>query len=433
MIEAHSSLSIDSNEGLFMTIVVSNSSKSTSVPIGYDGRTGKIPNCDTSTRSSAAADRTVVDADDAGEHSGAEGAAAERRALVAALGLSLGRAGRRRRRWTGLVFLGLGLGVLVAVLVSVAAGAHPIPIERIFALAADPSAPGLGREALVIGQIRLPRILACVLVGASLAVSGALMQGLFRNPLADPGLLGVSSGAALAAGATIVLGDRIFGRVAAEALPAAAFLGAISATLLLTLAGRRVGRTETAVVLLAGLAFAALANAALGFLVFVADDRELRDLSFWTLGSFGGVGWPKLAAALPLLLAPLIAAPFLAGAFDALAFGEAEAHHLGHPVERVKAAAIVATALGVGAAVALVGIVGFVGIVVPHAVRLAHGASHRTLLPASALSGALLVLVADLVARTAVAPAELPIGVLTALVGAPLFLHLVLARRGGTA
>ncbi len=364
---------------------------------------------------------------------GPDGSAAERRALVAALGASLGRVGRMRRRRVGLVFGGLALGLVAAVLISAAAGAHPIPLDRIVALVADPSAPGLGREALVLGQIRLPRIVACVLVGACLAVCGALMQGLFRNPLADPGLLGVSSGAALAAGATIVVGDRIFGQIAAEVLPVAAFVGALSATLLLTLAGRRVGRTETAVVLLAGLAFAALANAALGLLVFVADDRELRDLSFWTLGSFGGVGWPKLTAALPFLVAPLVAAPFLAKAFDALAFGEAEAHHMGHPVERVKATAIVVTALGVGASVALVGIVGFVGIVVPHAVRLALGPSHRSLLPTSALSGALLVVLADLVARTAVAPAELPIGVLTAAVGAPLFLHLVLARRGGAA
>jgi iron complex transport system permease protein len=340
-------------------------------------------------------------------------------------------AGRRRRRlaWTFALLIG---ATVVAALLSIAIGAHAIPLPKIPAILIG--AVPTDRDTLVVLSIRLPRAVATLLVGASLAVSGVLMQGLFRNPLADPGLLGVSSGAALAAAAVIVLGDRLAGgALPFEALPIAAFGGAVLATLLLALAGRRAGRTDTGAVLLAGIAFAALANAALGLLVYVADDRQLRDLTFWTLGSFGGVGWGRLMISAPLLLAPVLLAPLLGPAFDALAFGEAEAHHMGIRVERVKRIAIAATALGVGAAVATVGIVGFVGMVVPHGVRLTIGPSHRALLPASALAGALLTLAADLTARTIVAPAELPIGILTALVGAPVFLHLVARRRGGLA
>ncbi len=339
---------------------------------------------------------------------------------------------RRRRRLTW-VFALLGAGLVGAALLSIAVGAHGISLSRLLAVLLEFGASPSDRDSLVVFSIRLPRTLAAALIGASLAVSGVLMQGLFRNPLADPGILGVSSGAALAAAAVIVLGDRWFpGGVPFGALPIAAFCGAVVATLALTMVGRRAGRTDTGAILLAGLAFAALANAALGLLVYVADDRQLRDLTFWTLGSFGGVGWSKVMIATPLLLAPVIVASRLGRAFDALAFGEAEAHHMGIRVERTKWIAIVATASGVGAAVAAVGIVGFVGMVVPHVVRLALGPSHRALLPASALAGACLTLGADIAARTVVAPAELPIGILTALVGAPVFLHLVLRRRGGS-
>jgi len=338
---------------------------------------------------------------------------------------------RRRRRLIG-VFACLGGGLVAAILLSVAVGAHAVTPERILDALFGLSGTASDRDTLVVLSIRLPRTLAVVLVGASLAVSGVLMQGLFRNPLADPGILGVSSGAALAAAAIIVLGDRWFpGGVPFAALPVAAFGGAVAATLVLALVGRRSGRTDTGAILLAGLAFAALANAALGLLVYVADDKQLRDLTFWTLGSFGGVSWSRLTIAAPFLLVPIVVAPMLGRAFDALAFGEAEAHHMGVRVERTKRIAIVVTAAGVGAAVAAVGIVGFVGMVVPHVVRLGLGPSHGALLPASALAGALATLVADIAARTLVAPAELPIGILTALVGAPIFLHLVMRRRGG--
>jgi iron complex transport system permease protein len=283
--------------------------------------------------------------------------------------------------------------------------------------------------------VRLPRVLLGGLVGAALAVSGALMQGLFRNPLADPGLVGVSSGAALAAATTIVLGDAlirpVLGRVPFEALPVGAFLGSLAATLLLYALTTRQGRTSVALLLLAGIALSAFAGALTGLLAYISDDRQLRDLSFWSLGSLGGATWSKLVVVAPLILPVLLAAPVLARGLNALALGEAEAFHLGIRVQRLKALAILLVAMAVGASVATAGMIGFVGIVVPHLIRLAAGADHRVLLPSAALLGGALLIGADTVARTVAAPAELPVGILTATIGAPFFLWLLMRRAGG--
>jgi iron complex transport system permease protein len=264
-----------------------------------------------------------------------------------------------------------------------------------------------------------------------LGVAGALLQGLFRNPLADPALVGVSSGATLAAAATIVLGHRLTAAraVAFEFLPIAAFAGALGATLILYALATRRGRTSVATMLLAGIALAALASAGTGYLSFVSDDRQLRDLTFWTLGSIGGASWTKLAAILPMIALVLATAPFLARGLNALVLGEAEAFHLGIAVERTKTVAIVTVAIAVGAAVATAGPIAFVGLVVPHMVRLAAGPDHRLLLPASVLLGGSLLVGADVIARIVVVPAELPLGIVTALIGAPFFLWLLL-RRG---
>lgn len=346
-------------------------------------------------------------------------------------------AGRRAR--ARLLLIGLAVALAVAMVVAIGVGPLALPPARVLAVleAWARGAASPDRDHLIVVGVRLPRVLLAVLVGATLAVCGAVMQGLFRNPLADPGIVGVSSGAALAAAIAIVLGDRLLAAsglaLPFELLPVAAFLGALLGMVVLGLVGRSAGRTRIGAVLLGGLALAALANAGVGLLIAVADDRQLRDLSFWSLGSFGGASWGRLAAAAPFLLAALLAAPFLGRALDALAIGEAEAFHMGLRVEAVKRIAFLAVALGVGASVAAVGAVGFVGMVVPHVVRLALGPAHRPLILASALAGALLVLLADLAARTLVAPAELPIGILTALLGAPVFLHLVLRSRGDLA
>lgn len=288
------------------------------------------------------------------------------------------------------------------------------------------------QEATLIA-IRLPRVLTGLLVGAGLGVSGAAMQGLFRNPLADPGLVGVSSGAALAATAAVVVGDALSFKLPAAmqlfAFPATAFAGALVTTLLVYRLATIAGQTVVATLLLAGIAINALAQACSGFLTFYATDTQIRSLTFWKLGSLGGATWASVGALAPFVLVPVVLSPRLARPLNALLLGESEAGHLGFDVERVKRTIVVLVSLTVGAAVAFTGLVGFVGLVVPHLLRLLAGPDHRTLLPGSALLGASLLLGADLVARTAVAPAELPIGVLTAVVGAPFFLWLLLRDR----
>ena len=290
------------------------------------------------------------------------------------------------------------------------------------------------RDRIIVYDIRLPRVVLGILIGAALAVSGAVMQGLFRNPLADPGLVGVSAGAGLGAIVIIVLGSTVLAPVinifGIYALPFAAFGGGLATTLLLYRVATRRGQTSIATMLLAGIALGAMAGAFSGVLVYMADDRQLRDLTFWGMGSLAGATWTKIAAAGPIIVATLLVAPFLARALNALALGEATANHLGIPVQRFKNIAIVAVAASTGASVAVSGGIGFVGIVVPHLLRLLIGPDHRYLLPASALLGASLLLLADAVSRTIVAPAELPIGIVTAAVGAPFFLWILLRRRG---
>lgn len=290
------------------------------------------------------------------------------------------------------------------------------------------------RDTIIVQDIRMPRVALGCLIGAALAVSGAVMQGLFRNPLADPGLVGVSGGAALGAVSMIVLGTTAFAPVTAllgiYALPAAAFLGGLAVTLVLYRVSTRRGQTSVATMLLAGIALAALAGALTGVLVFMADDRQLRDLTFWNLGSLAGATWVKVMAVAPVIAAALAAAPFLSRGLNALALGEATANHLGIPVQRFKHVAIVAVAAATGVSVAVSGGIGFVGIVVPHLLRLIIGPDNRYLLPSSALLGGTLLIVADSVSRTIVAPAELPIGIVTAVAGAPFFLWILLRKRG---
>jgi iron complex transport system permease protein len=333
------------------------------------------------------------------------------------------------------VLVGL-LALLTAVtLVAVTIGAAGIPLRRItvaFGLA-DGDLALVTRDWLVLWSIRLPRIALAIIVGGLLAISGAIMQGLFRNPLADPALVGVSSGAALSSAALIVVGDRYSATtVIVETigmLPLAAFVGALVATLVLYRVATHEGRTSIAMFLLGGLAIAAIANAGLGLLIFLADDRQLRDINFWLLGSLSGATWRKAGAIAPFLLVALLSVPFIARGLDALVLGEAEAFYSGIAVERIKRGCIVLVAAAVGAAVSVAGVIGFVGIVVPHVLRLVIGPGHRLLLPAATLLGAILLLIADTFARTLAAPAELPIGIVTAAIGAPFFLYLLLRQR----
>ncbi|MFV0491684.1 MAG: FecCD family ABC transporter permease [Pseudorhodobacter sp.] len=289
------------------------------------------------------------------------------------------------------------------------------------------------RDMTIIWDIRLPRVLTGALVGAALAVSGAVMQGLFRNPLADPGLVGVSAGAGFGAVAAIVLGGflpaAILGLAGGYLIPFAAFLGGWISTLVLYRVATRGGRTSVATMLLAGIALGALTGALTGLIVYKADDNQLRDLTFWGMGSVAGANWAKLAAAGPIIVLALAAAPFLARALDALALGEAVAQHMGIDTQRMKRIAILSVAGSVGAAVAITGGIGFIGIVVPHLLRLLQGPEHRALLPNAALLGAVVLLLADMVSRVVIAPAELPIGIVTAIMGGPFFLWILLKNR----
>lgn len=282
-------------------------------------------------------------------------------------------------------------------------------------------------------NIRLPRVILAVLVGGALAISGAALQGLFRNPLADPGLIGVSSGAALTTAIAIVVlstvSSPLIDFLGVALLPVAAFVGGISATILVYRLSTTDGKTNVATMLLAGIAINAMAGAILGFMIFMANDDQLRDLTFWTLGSLGGAMWSSVWVVLPFLLTAIIFLPRLSKGLNAVLLGETEARHLGVNVERLKKAIIVFVGLAVGAAVSVSGMIGFVGLVVPHILRLWIGPDHRFLIPGSAILGGLLLLSSDLLARTIVAPAEMPIGVITAFIGAPFFLWLLLRNK----
>ena len=348
---------------------------------------------------------------------------------------ALEREAERRARHVRLVLGGLGAALVAAGLASVGVGAVDLtPGEVVAALGRAvglEAGPVTAQQEAVLLAIRLPRVLLGAVVGAGLAVSGALMQGLFRNPLADPSLVGVSSGAALGAAAAIVLaaGLGVSALALGPALVAvAAFAGGLATVLLVYRISTRGGRTSVATMLLAGIAVNALCGAGVGLLVLFADDGQLRELTFWSLGSLGGATWGALGIVAPLVGAVVVAAPRLARPLNALLLGEAEAGHLGVRTERVKTLVVGGAALAVGAGTAVAGVIGFVGLVAPHVVRLALGPDHRALLPASALSGALLLVGADLLARTALAPAEVPIGIVTALVGAPFFLWLLLRQ-----
>ena len=344
---------------------------------------------------------------------------------------------RRRRR--GVAALAAFAGVLIlAALLSVGWGAVTISPAQLAAIVADAFGFQLPwefgrREQSVLLSIRLPRACLGMLTGAALAVAGAALQGLFRNPLADPALIGVSTGAALAAVGVIVLGSTLAAPIASALgpflLPLAAFAGGLLTTLVVYRIASRDGRTDVATMLLAGVALNAIASAGIGLLVFVSTDQQLRDLNFWLLGSLGGNTWTGMLPAIPLIALSVAALPMLARHLNAFLLGESEALHLGFHVERTKRVIVVLAALGTGASVALTGVIGFVGLVVPHLVRLSIGPDHRYLLPASALLGAGLMLVADLGARSLVLPAELPIGILTACIGGPFFLWLLLRRR----
>lgn len=331
-----------------------------------------------------------------------------------------------------LLVLGGGCLLLAALLLlGLATGPSALDPWRIPGLLLDwlagTVAPAEAGAAAIVAEIRLPRVLLGAMAGVALALSGATLQTLFRNPLADPALIGVTSGGALGAILSLVVGRWL--PLPAELLsfgllPLCAMGGSLLATGLIYQFSKAEGRTRLETLLLMGMAVNAFAGAIIGGLVYFASEWQLRQFAFWTLGSLSGARWPAVAVCALVLLLALAWLPRQARALNVFALGEAEAYHLGVPVQRVKHRLLLLGAVLVGVVTAFCGVIGFVGLVVPHVVRLLVGADHRWVLPGSALMGAALVLAADLLARH-LSFAEMPIGTVTALLGAPLFLFLL--------
>ncbi|MEV7420785.1 iron ABC transporter permease [Streptomyces sp. NPDC089919] len=339
-----------------------------------------------------------------------------------------GAARYRRRAWllTGVMAAGLtALALAAAVL-----GAYHVPAADV--LASVRHKAGLGGAPLdrvaesVLWNVRFPRIVLALLVGAALGCAGALMQGVFGNPLAEPGVIGVSSGAAVGAVGCISLGLTFLGP---WTVTACAFAAGLATVLLVYALSRSGGRSEVVTLILTGIAVNAFAGALIGLFVFLADSAAVNQIAFWQLGSLAQANWSKVLAVLPCALLGLAAAPFAARRLDLLALGERPARHLGVDVERLRLVLVLVIALLTAAAVAVSGIIAFVGLVVPHLLRMAAGPGHRFLITGSALGGALVLLGGDLAARTLAPPAELPLGVLTALLGSPLFFWLLRRTR----
>jgi iron complex transport system permease protein len=352
---------------------------------------------------------------------------------VRAAPLPLANLANRRYRRSSLMLCALAVVVFIATIAAICIGAYRMTPSVVWsALFANRDAvtadTALGQAQAVLLNIRLPRVLLGLLVGAGFGAAGSALQALFRNPLADPGLIGISSGAALGASTLIVLGP-IVGAMSLYFLPLAAFIGAlIVSALVYRLAAAR-GRLALPLLLLAGIAINALVGAAIGLLTYIASDAQLRSLTFWSLGSLGGAQWPVLAAVFPFVLLGVVLIARNAHALNALQLGETEAQHLGVPAQAVKRTVLVASALSVGALVSCTGMIGFIGLVAPHCVRLACGPDQRIVMPGAMLLGAALTVLADLAARTIAVPAEVPLGILTALLGAPFFLILLWRSR----
>ncbi len=326
----------------------------------------------------------------------------------------------RTLRWLGVLFM-----LLVVLAFSAAnTGAMSLTLPALWRSGFD------GSLWQIWFTIRLPRVLLAVIVGGALALSGCVMQGLFRNPLADPGLLGISSGAALAVAISIVLSLSLPGVLMLYLPLLAAFLGSLAVTLVIFLLSRQ-GLTGLSRLLLVGIAINALCGAAVGVLSWLSTDQQLRQLSLWGMGSLGQAQWPTVLVCASVVVPCMVLVQRLAIRLNLLQLGEEEAHYLGVDVARTQRYLLVLSAFLVASAVAVSGVIGFIGLVVPHLMRFWLGGDHRWLLPSSLMSGAILLLLADTLARTLVAPAEMPVGLLTSLIGGPWFLWLILRRRGG--
>ncbi|MCB5187656.1 iron ABC transporter permease [Methylobacillus caricis] len=339
------------------------------------------------------------------------------------------------------ILLALGLVLFVIIVLAAGTGAVQIPPLLVIKLLVTPPFSTAWQDipqehmqqAMVLWNIRLPRLGLGILTGMALAISGAAMQALLRNPLAEPSLVGVSGGAALFASLAIVLGGSwmlaLQQSIGEFALPIFAFIGSLLVTILIFIISTRQGRTSIALMLLAGIAIGSLCGALIGLMTFIASDLQMRSLNFWSLGSLGAATWPMVGMVSCLGGASVIILLKQASALNTLALGEVQASLLGVSVRKLNQVCITCIALAVGAVVSVTGIIGFIGLVAPHLVRLAVGPDQRVVMPACGLVGAILVLLSDLLARTIAAPTEIPVGIITALLGVPFFLALLFRMR----
>lgn len=328
--------------------------------------------------------------------------------------------------------------LVLVVMLSLGLGAYHIPVDDVWrlllhkiGLVEDVTVGSLDDNVLFV--VRMPRVLLGLLVGAALGVSGAAIQGIFRNPLADPGLIGISSGASLFAVLVIAFESWLFlglSQVTGHYLLIfGAFIGAGLTALLVYRISLKDGRPQVTTMLLAGIAINGLAGALTGLMTYMATEQQLRTITFWMLGSLGGATWESVSAVTPFILLPTCAMLFFGKPLNAFALGEMQADLLGMRTDRVKLGVVTLATLAVGAAVSVSGIIGFVGLLVPHTVRLMGGADNRYVLIASTIMGATVLTLADVLSRTLAAPIELPIGVITALLGTPVFLYILIKEK----
>lgn len=337
-----------------------------------------------------------------------------------------------------LIYSMLIASLFLAIVFSLSLGAMQIPFQQVLLIMAksigffsnvstDPVNEG------VMYMIRMPRVLLGILVGAALGISGAAVQGIFRNPLAEPGLIGISAGASLMAVVIISLETLLFAGLSHMLgyylLAFGAFAGAGIAAMLVYILSRTNGQPNVATMLLAGIAINALAGALTGMITYLSTEQQLRTITFWMMGSLGGATWENVLCLMPFVLIPVIGLPFLGKGLNAFSIGESQAELIGLNPNRIKLLVVLLSTMAVGASVAVSGIIGFVGILVPHMVRLLAGVDHKFVLPASTLLGALVLTLADLLSRILAQPIELPIGVITALLGTPLFLYILIRDK----
>lgn len=328
------------------------------------------------------------------------------------------------------LLIGLSLLLILVALVTLTTGPADLSYRQVLRLLFQPD--NQDTASLILWQIRLPRLLLAIQVGALLALCGTLIQGLFRNPLAEPGLIGVSSGATLMVVIVLVLLANLPTYLPPAMrpflLPAVAFVGGVIATHLVMLIGRGANHSPLRLIL-AGVAFNLMAGAGIGLCAYLSTNEQLRTLTFWSLGSFSAAHWTATAITALVLVVVATFAFRQYRPLNALLLGESECRHLGFDVKRLQRRIIYLSAAGVGAAVAFTGIIGFVGLVVPHIVRLLVGPDHRKVIPLSMVMGALLMLGADWLAKVVLSPAELPVGIVTSLLGGPFFIYLIHRQR----